>query len=55
MIPSNLLKFRYKKIDLTKPKIKLVLRDESVIFPREIIIKDVLCDCSYHWLNPDAS
>ncbi len=44
-----------KRIDLTKTKIKLILRDESIIFLREIIIKEILCDYSYHWLNPDGS
>ena len=43
------------RLDLTKTKIKLIFRDESVIFLREIIIKEVLCDYSYHWLSPDGS
>lgn len=35
--------------DLTKTKVKVVLKDSSVIFIREIIIQNVLLDYSYHW------
>lgn len=41
--------------DLTKTKIKVVLKDGSVIFLREIIIQTILHDYSYHWQNDDGS
>ena len=37
--------------DLTKTKVKVVLKDSSVIFLREIVIQNVLLDYSYHWTN----
>lgn len=41
--------------DLTKTKVKVVLKDSSVIFLREIIIQTVLLDYSYHWQKGDGS
>jgi hypothetical protein len=35
--------------DLRKTKIKLLLKDNSVLFIREIIIDNKLFDYSYHW------
>lgn len=35
--------------DLSKTKIRVVLKDHSVLFLREIIITDLLFDYSYHW------
>ena len=35
--------------DLSKTKIKVSLKDNSVLFLREIIITNVLFDYSYHW------
>lgn len=43
------------RLHLSKTKIKLVLKDGSVIFLREIIIKNILCDYSYHWQKADGT
>lgn len=41
--------------DLKKWKIKVVLKDGSIIFLREIIIHAILLDYSYHWQKIDGS
>lgn len=35
--------------DLSKTKMKITLKDNSVLFLREIIIDNILFDYSYHW------
>lgn len=38
-----------QRIGFSKTKLKVILKNGSVIFLREIIIKNVLFDYSYHW------
>jgi hypothetical protein len=47
--------FQQHRTALSKTKLKVVLKDQSVIFLREIIIENILFDYSYHWQNHDNS
>lgn len=38
-----------QRAGLSKTKLKVLLKDGSVIFLREIIIENILFDYSYHW------
>ncbi len=40
--------------DLSKTNVKLILKDNSVLFIREIIIDNVLFDYSYHWQSANG-
>jgi hypothetical protein len=38
---------------LSKTKLKVVLKDGSILFLREIVIENILFDYSYHWQSPN--
>lgn len=48
-ILSFVILLQETRSDLRKTKIKLVLKDNSVLFIREVIIDNLLFDYSYHW------
>jgi len=47
--------FRETRSDLNKTKMKVTLKDNSILFLREIIINNTLFDYSYHWQTEQGS
>lgn len=53
MIASVEVLLQEQRAGLSKTKLKVVLKDGSILFLREIIIENILFDYSYHWQTPD--